>query len=216
MTTRGWIDRWLDRIVNIAVLGIIAFALFRPEGWIGKRLVDWRQQQVRTRIVAEDLALRRAGSDTPVLVEFLDYQCPFCQQAEDSMRTARARAEFVVQYRHLPLTAIHPKAEDAALVAICAEGQGIFAEIHQLLFSSSAWVAHERVEDWPPIAESIPDPVAFADCLAGSGARARLESDIAFAESIGVRGTPSFASVRGVESGLPTVERILRLANENP
>ncbi len=73
-----------------------------------------------------------------VLAEFSDFQCPFCQRwTLQSLPTIKAEVGDKIQlaFIHFPITAIHPNAGYAAVAAICADQQGAFWEMHDLLFS---------------------------------------------------------------------------------
>jgi protein-disulfide isomerase len=80
----------------------------------------------------------RGPADGLPLVEYLDYQCPFCQAAfpviESVLERLGAHVRFVV--RHFPVDSIHPLASGAALAAEAAGRQGKFWEMHRRLMSS--------------------------------------------------------------------------------
>ena len=79
-------------------------------------------------------------TDAPItIVEFSDYQCPFCKRWHDEvygplLDAYPGKIRFV--YRHLPLTSIHPDAQSAAEAAMCAGEQDAYWEFHEKLFSS--------------------------------------------------------------------------------
>jgi protein-disulfide isomerase len=72
------------------------------------------------------------------LVEYGDYECPFCGQAHPIVKAVQARLERRMRfvYRHFPLTEIHPRAMAAAEAAEAAGAQGRFWEMHDLLFEN--------------------------------------------------------------------------------
>ncbi|OGG14788.1 hypothetical protein A2773_06840 [Candidatus Gottesmanbacteria bacterium RIFCSPHIGHO2_01_FULL_39_10] len=77
------------------------------------------------------------------IVEFSDFQCPFCVRAHPTMKQVLKEYEGKVKlvYKHFPLTSIHPKAEKAAQASECAKDQGKFWEFHDKLFDNSTeWV----------------------------------------------------------------------------
>ena len=129
------------------------------------------------------------------VVEFTDYQCPFCsrhmrqtwpQLDRDFVQTGKAK--FVL--RDLPIEAIHPQAFKAAEAAFCAERQGKFWEMHDVLFANQS--ALER-RDLSAHAKAIGlDVVSFDACLDSGAGAARIRQDIADSGKAGARGTPIF------------------------
>ncbi len=73
------------------------------------------------------------------IVEFADYQCPYCVQAHGTIEKILSSYKGKVQYifRDYPLAEIHPQAMPAAIAAKCASNQGKYWEMHKLLFSRS-------------------------------------------------------------------------------
>jgi protein-disulfide isomerase len=81
---------------------------------------------------------RRGAEHAAVtMVEYGDFECPHCGNAEPLIRQLLVRFDQRLQliYRHMPLEPIHPHALDAALAAECAGAQGKFWEMHDLLFA---------------------------------------------------------------------------------
>jgi protein-disulfide isomerase len=129
------------------------------------------------------------------VVEFTDYQCPFCsrhlrqtwpQLEQDYVKTGKAR----FYLRDLPLESIHPQAFKAAEAAHCAGEQGKFWEMHARLF------ANQRALGRPDLsghAQAIGlEAAAFDRCLDSGKGAARIRKDIADSEKAGARGTPIF------------------------
>lgn len=126
------------------------------------------------------------------LIEFGDYECPFCRRSHPALQNLiAANPGLTVGYRHYPLNDIHPVADAAARAAICAEFQGRFPEIHSLLLTTTDWA---DAKDWARLAErvGISDLAEFRRCLTSEAVVQRLEEDRALAEALGVTGTPTF------------------------
>ncbi len=135
----------------------------------------------------------RGPVDAPLtLVEYGDFECPFCAKATGATRELRQRFGDELRYvfRHLPLYDVHPHAELAAKAAVAAEGQGRFWEMHDLLFSHQDRL--ER-EDLIGYAEDLGlDLEAFVDDLDSERTAKRVRTDVGSAEASGARGTPTF------------------------
>ena len=126
------------------------------------------------------------------LVEYGDFECPFCAKATGMARELRERLGDDLRYvfRHLPLTDVHPHAELAAHGALAADRQGRFWDMHDLLF------AHQdelEVEDLVGYAGDLRlDTEQFLRDLEDDALDARVRADVASAEASGARGTPTF------------------------
>jgi len=130
--------------------------------------------------------------DAPVtIVEFSDYQCPFCLRAEPTMW--QLVEEFPTQirwvYRHFPLS-IHPNAVTAAESAACARQQGKFWELHRLLFRNSRKLDKTSIIGYAK--EAGLDTEAFTKCLNEGSAKEEVQADLAAGRRLGVTGTPTF------------------------
>lgn len=135
----------------------------------------------------------RGPADAPLtLVEYGDYECPFCGRATGVVSELEERFGDRLRYvfRHLPLTDVHPHAELAAVAAEAAGAQGRFWEMHDLLF------AHQdelEVEDLLGYAAELGlDVERFARDLDDEALAAHVREDAAGAEASGARGTPTF------------------------
>lgn len=134
--------------------------------------------------------------DAPVtLVEFSDFQCPFCarhyrdtfpQLERDDIATGKLRYAF----RHFPIESLHPQAFKGHEAALCAGEQGRFWDAHTRLFAQQRPMA---VSDLIGHARALGLDVArFTPCLESGKHAARVRRDIADGTAAGVRGTPSF------------------------
>jgi Na+/H+ antiporter NhaA len=135
----------------------------------------------------------RGRLDGPLtLVEYSDFECPFCAKATDLGPALRRRFGDDLRYvvRHLPLVDIHPHSQMAAEAAEAAGAQGRFWEMHDRLF------AHQDAlepEDLLAHAEAIGlDLDRFTSDLALGVHAERVREDVASAEASGVTGTPTF------------------------
>lgn len=131
--------------------------------------------------------------------EFADFQCPSCAVAHPVMKeiqgayAGNSKVRFI--FRHLPLS-IHDKAMDAAAGVEAAGMQGqpkFWAMMDQLLNNQQAWAnAPNYKEIWRGYAEKIGlDVTRWENDASGMGTRGRIELDMARANAIGVRSTPT-------------------------
>jgi protein-disulfide isomerase len=125
-----------------------------------------------------------------LLVEFSDFECPYCAQAHKTLKQfmAKHKDEVTLVYKHFPLIPIHPQALPAATAAWAAQQQGKFWEYQDALFT------HQKQLGEPfylQIAEKLNLDV---DKFKGdrSNANEAIEKDIQLAESLGLAGTPFF------------------------
>ena len=135
----------------------------------------------------------RGPMDAPVtLVEYGDFQCPYCGQAEPIVRELLSNFGAEVRYvwRHLPLTDVHPNARIAALAAEAAAEQDAFWEMHDHLL-------HHQDALRPPdlmryAGELGLDVDRFTEDFRGHSGEARIADDVDGADLSGVSGTPTF------------------------
>jgi len=134
----------------------------------------------------------RGPHDAPVtLVEYSDFECPYCGQAEPAVRELLGdNADLRYVWRHLPLTDVHPHAQLAAEAAEAAARQGKFWEMHdQLLEHQGALTASDLMRY---AAELGLDTGRFSRDLRERVGEARIAEDVDSADLSGVSGTPTF------------------------
>ena len=143
--------------------------------------------------VAHDAKRVRGEPDAPVtIVEFSDYQCPYCKQAEATLAEILDRYEGRVKLAFLdfPLRAIHPQAEQAAEAARCAGEQGKFWEFHDALFADQSRL---KEADFIADAQTLGlNQDGFRSCLSSGRYKPEVEKDLAEGAKVGVAGTPGF------------------------
>ena len=134
----------------------------------------------------------RGPMDAPVtVVEYGDFECPFCGQAEPVVRELRRDFSDVrYVWRHLPLNDVHPHAQLAAEAAEAAADQGAFWEMHDLLLDNQDAL---QPKDLVAYAEQLGlDVERFTDNLREHAGAARVAEDVDSADLSGVSGTPTF------------------------
>lgn len=125
------------------------------------------------------------------IVEFSDFQCPFCGNVEPTLKkileTYGDQVKLV--YKNYPLP-FHENAENAALATLCAKEQGKFWEYHDKLFDNQDSL---KVDDLKKYASDLGlNTQDFNSCLAGKKYKSQIEVDVMEANKVGVRGTPAF------------------------
>jgi Na+/H+ antiporter NhaA len=133
----------------------------------------------------------RGSRDAPVtLVEYGDFECPHCGQAEGVVRELLAQpGEVRYVWRHLPLSDVHPHAQLAAEAAEAAGEQGAFWEMHDLLLANQDRL---RAPDLIGYAQDLGlDVEPFEDYLRRRAGAARIAEDVDSADLSGVSGTPT-------------------------
>lgn len=213
-------DRW-NRIVNVAILATLAILLFNPSGvggrWITGIYQGWQDDRRIERIwtvlsSAPSFLGSPPANASRVIVEFVDYDCAVCQSVAPAVSDAARTKGVSVVVRHVPSTRSGPAATEAALAAICAEEHGLFPAAHTELLSSRKWL-NER--DWAGFGMSLGiDEGMFANCMAEEAARERLAEDKALADSLEIRGTPTFVSAKQLHPGEPGLTVALAAARE--
>ena len=143
--------------------------------------------------VKADAGYTQGPKDAPVtLVEFTDFQCPFCGKAVATVKEVMQQYPGKVRwvFRDFPIASLHPKAPKAAEAARCAGEQGKFWEYHDLLFDSQS---QATPEDFKRLADQLKlDPKNFKQCLDSGKQQAAIQSDIEEGARLGITGTPTF------------------------
>jgi len=135
----------------------------------------------------------RGDDNAPVtLVEYGDFECPNCGQAEPVVRELLNDFGHDLRYvfRHLPLSDVHPHAQLAAEAAEAADDQGAFWEMHDLLFDNQSALEPMHLIGFAQ--ELGLDVQAFTDQLRRHEHAGRIASDVDDADLSGVSGTPTF------------------------
>jgi protein-disulfide isomerase len=143
-----------------------------------------------------EIAIGKSPSQGPAdaaltLIEFSDYECPFCKSTEPILAEVLARYPTQLRFvsKNFPVDA-HPKAKPAAEAAVCAAAQGKFWEYHKLLFEKAPQIDAPQL---PSFAEQVGlDKTKFEACLAAHDGEALVTTDLEEGKKAGVSGTPSF------------------------
>ncbi len=127
-----------------------------------------------------------------MIVEFSDFQCPFCSQVQGTLKNVLAKHEDTVAlaFRDLPVSQIHPLALDAAEAARCAGEQGKFWEYHDALFSDQNHLDRGGLQNKAQKLQL--DEKQFDLCLTAEKYKTQIQRDSQDGMRVGVSGTPGF------------------------
>jgi len=135
----------------------------------------------------------RGDAHAPVtIVEFGDFQCPYCAQAESTLHAVLALHPQDVRlvFRNFPLTDVHEHAQTAARVGVCASRQGKFWELHDAMYANQNALSGNALND---LAKSLGlDTDRLGQCMADKATGDAISFDVADGNVAGVNSTPSF------------------------
>jgi protein-disulfide isomerase len=143
--------------------------------------------------VDERKGFARGAKDAPVtIVEFSDFQCPYCQAATATMHQVMSQYAGKVKwiFRDFPIPNLHPLAPKAHEAARCAAEQGKFWEYHDLLFERSPRLATADLKQYARELKLSGED--FDKCLDGGKHQAAVAADVEEGSRLGATGTPTF------------------------
>jgi protein-disulfide isomerase len=146
----------------------------------------------RTQVGFDPARVRGNPKAKVMIVEFSDFQCPFCGQVQGTLKSILAKhgESVALAFRDMPVSQIHPQAMGAAQAARCAGEQGKFWEYHDLLFADQAWL------DKPGLVTKAQklqlEEKQFDACIASEKYKAQIQQDSQEGMRAGVNGTPGF------------------------
>lgn len=144
------------------------------------------------------------------IVEFSDYQCPFCAKFHSgAFETIKKKyidtGKVLLVFRDFPLTS-HPEAKPAAIAARCAGAQGGYWAMQRELFSQSRALGSDLYTQLgKKLQLKLP---AYSKCMRDTEVAARVDRDFAYGSSIGVRGTPTFYIGRHKDGYVTEITRL--------
>ena len=146
--------------------------------------------QPRAEVALKDTPIRGVPNAPVVVIEFADYECPYCQQVNPDLQKLEAeyKGRVALAYKDLPLPS-HPHAQKASEAAHCAGVQGKYWEYHDLLFASKQYEIPDLKQDARKLNL---DTAAFDKCLDSGEQATAVRAQLGEAEKLGLSGTPSF------------------------
>ena len=207
----------LNMVVNVTVLLFLGYALLRSDSPLRTKIREYasaRAERVAAHEILDGLASQgRVDSGRPTIIEFTDFQCPYCRDMHDVLRHGSAENEFHLVVMHFPLEQIHPLARPAAKASLCGQAQRSGKKMNHLLMSTRDWMDDT---DWGRLAHEagVPDLKRFEECMDAPDTELELARHAAIAKKIGVRGTPTFVSYGGVHRSVASLEELVKLAKK--
>jgi protein-disulfide isomerase len=215
--------KWADTLSAVGFLiACVVFATFvvidRTKAQVGRAPqapAATKQSLPAEPVDLADAPILGSPSARVVLLEYSDFQCPFCGKfARDVF--PEVKSEFIdtgrirVAFRQFPL-GIHKQAIPAAKAALCAADSGRFWEMHERLFEEGARLLPKDLRDYA-VGVGVSRSV-FEECMDRIGST-RIDQDIESGRAIGVTGTPAF--LVGVVEGDNSIRVVDRLSGTAP
>ena len=167
----------------------------------------------RAAVSLKDTPVRGVAANAPVtVVEYADYECPYCQQVQPALDKLETeyKGKVTFAYKDLPLP-MHPHAQKAAEAAHCAGAQGKYWEYHDMLLATKKLEISQLKEDAGALKL---DTKAFDKCLDSGEQAEAVKAQNAEAQSLQLQGTPSFFINGQFFSGGLTYEQLRGIVDE--
>lgn len=167
-------------------------AAAEPSGPVAEAPITPQPQYTRYDIPTEGYP-SLGPDDAPItLVEFSDFQCPYCRRFHEQTYQALLDAypgQIRFVYRNLPLTSIHPDAMPSAIASLCANDQGAYWDYHGLLFSNESLTRDTFIQYATDLGLKVDE---FTACLDSGKHDEFIQQDMDFAINLGIQSTPTF------------------------
>jgi protein-disulfide isomerase len=151
-----------------------------------------QQNYIRYDVPTQGFYSRGPADAAITIVEFSDYQCPFCRRWHDEVSKdlfAAYPGQIRLVFRNLPLTSIHPDAFSAAEAALCAGEQDAYWDFHDRLFGGDLLGTNVYLQYARDLSLEV---TSFEACLNSRKYQDEVQADSDFALNLGVRSTPTF------------------------
>jgi len=182
------------------------------QGLEEKYKVEKKIEPLRTQVA--DVGPARGPASAPVtIVEFSDFQCPFCGRLIPTLDQVKAKYGDKVRivFRQFPLP-MHPNAQKAAEASLCANDQGKFWEMHDAMFKNQQELAVDSLKSKAAALGLNAD--SFNKCLDSGKYVAKIQEDQKAGSAAGVNGTPAmFINGRFISGAVP-IEQITSVIDE--
>lgn len=194
-----------DKTVIFSILGIIAIVIFIAfiDKVIPSPVIDESKIKRNLESAPNYHEVYPNATGNVTVLEFSDFQCPFCKQSYPIIEKLRQRYgdEIMIKYKHFPLP-MHEYAMDSAIASECARLQGKFWEYHNVLFENQNSLSTASLKKY---AQKLNlDTEKFDSCLDNKETIAKVQKDFNEGNKLGVSGTPTFfINDKKIEGGMP-------------
>lgn len=178
-----------------------------------KYKVDYRLEPLRQPVQAAGFPAKGPSAAPITIVEFSDFQCPFCSRLNPTLEQAvnKYGDKIRIVFRQFPLP-MHANAAKAAEAALCANEQGKFWEMHDAMFKDQAGLAVDALKT--KAASLGMDAKAFGECLDNGKESGAVQTDIKAGTEVGVSGTPAMFINGRMLSGAVPIERLSEVIDD--
>ncbi len=148
------------------------------------------------------------------IIEFSDFECPYCSRVVPTLERVREEYGDKVRlvFRQFPLRSIHPNAQKAAEASLCANDQGRFWEMHDVMFQEQKALGLDQLKQKAARLEL--DTEAFNECLDSGRYEDQVAADLEAGSSFGVTGTPAIFINGRFLSGAQPFEAIAKIVDD--
>ncbi len=162
--------------------------------------------------VAADGPSKGPADASITIIEFSDFQCPFCKRAGPIIEEVLGKypKDVRIVYRHLPL-ANHSRARPAAEASVCADDQGKFWQYHDTLFENNRKLGDDDLLSYA--SEIGLDIDQFKQCLTSPSTKTKVQTDLKAAQTAGISGTPAFVVNGVLISGAKPASEFFKVIN---
>jgi protein-disulfide isomerase len=205
-TKKPAVDRLLVLFLGVSlVVNVVLYVqLYHPRQW--DALLN---SLVRAPVVRPSDHVRGAADAPVTVIEYSDFQCPYCMVLHQSLRSLVEEGEVRWVYRHYPLVTIHPQAHLAAEASECAAESGKFWDYSDEVFERQREISREELIEVATVVGLDPGP--FEECLGSGRHSEKVSQQLSEGNSKRVRGTPTFwVNGKRMEGGY-SAEQLLAL-----
>jgi protein-disulfide isomerase len=170
-----------------------------------KYKVDYLMEPMRVEVAASGFPAKGPANAPVTIVEFSDFQCPFCSRVTPTLEQVVSKYGNKIRlvFRQFPLP-MHPNAAKAAEASLCANEQGKFWEMHDLMFKDQAGLSVEGLKSKAAGIAGI-NAASFNSCLDSGKQTPAVQSDVKEGSKAGVNGTPAmFVNGRFISGAVST------------
>jgi protein-disulfide isomerase len=179
---------------RIAILSALIIALAAMFGCA--------QSPINEGMAPDGRAYRGSANPKVTIYEYSDFECPYCGRAQSGIENIlRSYPDVRLEFRHFPLP-IHIDAFPSAVAGVCAEKQGNFWKMHDMMYANQKSLNRTYLESYAN--QTGLDMQAFDLCMDSSEASDTVRADMQAGISAGVHATPSFVVGQSFVEGADT------------